>query len=72
MGVQELLAGLSAKMQEMTMKVGSRPYGCVLLVCCLGEGGEVGMYHVDPSGAVVFISSAECKMESEVRETGNH
>lgn len=63
MGVQELLAGLSGKMQEMTMKVGSRPYGCALLVCYLGEG-ECGMYRVDPSGAVVLISSVESEMDS--------
>lgn len=59
MGVQDLLAGLSSKMQEMTMQMGSRPYGCALLVCCLGEVGRNSMYRVDPSGAVVSISSLD-------------
>ena len=58
MGVQDLLAGLSSKMQEMTMKGGSRPYGCALLVCCLDERGRNAMYRVDPSGAVVLMSSS--------------
>eukprot|EP00804_Cyclotella_cryptica_P005206 CCRYP_018893-RA/>CCRYP_018893-RA protein AED:0.03 eAED:0.02 QI:0/0/0/0.5/1/1/2/0/326 len=62
MELHELLAGLSTKMQEMTMKAGSRPYGCALLVCCLGEGGMNAMYRVDPSGAVVLTSSVHCKM----------
>lgn len=58
MGVQDLLSGLSSKMQEMTMKGGSRPYGCALLVCCLDESGRNAMYRVDPSGAVVLMSSS--------------
>jgi hypothetical protein len=57
-GVQDLLAGLSSKMQEMTMKAGSRPYGCSLLICCLGEGGRNAMYRVEPSGTVVLLSSS--------------
>ncbi|KAL7481447.1 hypothetical protein ACHAW6_007129 [Cyclotella cf. meneghiniana] len=65
MELQELLAGLSAKMQEMTMKAGSRPYGCALLVCSLGEGGANAMYRVDPSGAVVLTSSVDRDLSLE-------
>ena len=57
MGVSDLLAGLSSKMQEMTMKSGCRPYGCALLVCSVEENGRNAMYRVDPSGAVVLLSS---------------
>lgn len=59
MGVQDLLAELSSKMQQMTMKAGSRPYGCALLICALGEGERNAMYRVDPSGAVVLLSSMD-------------
>lgn len=65
--VEELLAGLSDKMQEMTMKAGSRPYGCALLVACLGnrnsnanvhddDDDRPTMYRVDPNGAVVLLT----------------
>ncbi|KAL7510322.1 hypothetical protein ACHAXN_008618 [Cyclotella atomus] len=56
----DLLSGLSSKMQEMTVKPGCRPYGCALLVCSLGEDGRSNaMYRVDPSGAVVSLSSVD-------------
>jgi 20S proteasome alpha/beta subunit len=72
MELQELLAGLSAKMQEMTMKAGSRPYGCALLVCSLGEGGVNAMYRVDPSGAVVLTSSVDPELSLDSRvESGD-
>lgn len=35
------------------MKPGSRPFGCCLLVACLGGG----MYRIDPSGAVTELES---------------
>ena len=68
--VEELLAGLADKMQEMTMKAGSRPYGCALLVACLGSSNSSSssddnndddydrptMYRVDPNGAVVLLT----------------
>lgn len=64
--VEEVLAGLADKMQEMTMKAGSRPYGCALLVACLGNRNSVHdddddddrptMYRVDPNGAVVLLT----------------
>jgi hypothetical protein len=65
--VEELLAGLADKMQEMTMKAGSRPYGCALLVACLGSSSSSSsyddddddrptMYRVDPNGAVVLLT----------------
>lgn len=66
MDVQGLLAGLSSKMQEMTMKGGTRPYGCALLICALGEGGgNAMMYRVDPSGAVVLLSSVDYSAEGD-------
>jgi hypothetical protein len=37
MDYMELLRVLSDKMREMTTKAGSRPYGCALLVGCLGN-----------------------------------
>jgi hypothetical protein len=56
-------------MQEMTMKAGSRPYGCALLVACLGSSSSSSsddnndddydrptMYRVDPNGAVVLLT----------------
>ena len=33
----DLLAGISEMVREVTMRAGSRPYGCALLVGCLGE-----------------------------------
>jgi hypothetical protein len=63
--VEESLAGLADKMQEMTMKAGSRPYGCALLVACLGSSSSDDnhndddrptMYRVDPNGAVVLLT----------------
>ncbi|KAL9187845.1 hypothetical protein ACHAXT_006223 [Thalassiosira profunda] len=62
--VEELLEGLAEKVQEMTMRAGSRPYGCALLVGCLGgEDGSDGpaMYRVDPSGAVVLLGSNDSR-----------
>ena len=60
--MEELLEGLSDKVQEMTMRPGSRPFGCALLVGCLGSDDgcrseEPTMYRVDPSGAVVLLNS---------------
>lgn len=69
--VEELLEGLAEKVQEMTMKGGSRPFGCALLVGWLGRsddcdtnyddgygsGGRPAMYRVDPSGAVSLLNS---------------
>ena len=63
--LEELLEALAEKVQEMTMKAGSRPYGCALLVACLGsgkvEGGDQGreptMYRIDPSGSVELLSA---------------
>lgn len=57
-----LLEGLAGKVQEMTMKPGSRPFGCALFVGCLGSDNGIGnkeptMYRVDPSGAVVLLNS---------------
>ena len=64
----DLLMGISEIVREVTMRAGSRPYGCALLVGCLGDddgrenendddagGGGPTMYRVDPSGAVVLL-----------------
>ena len=63
--VQELLEGLAEKVQEMTMKVGSRPFGSALFVGCLGRSdddddghSDPTMYRVDPSGAVTLLNSS--------------
>jgi len=61
---EELLEGLADKVQEMTMRAGSRPYGCALLVGCLGGDDDYGndgpaMYRLDPSGAVVLLNSSD-------------
>lgn len=60
--VEELLEGLADKVQQMTMRAGSRPFGCALLVGCLGSDDGSGnegptMFRVDPSGAVVVLNS---------------
>lgn len=50
--VEELMEGLAEKVQEMTMRAGSRPFGCALLVGCLGSDdsfenvGQIGRAHV--------------------------
>jgi hypothetical protein len=58
--VEELLQGLAEKMQDMTMKVGARPFGCALFIGYLGSfndnSEEPEMYRVDPSGAVVLLN----------------
>ena len=58
--VEVLLQGLAEKMQEMTMKVGARPFGCALFIGYLGSSNdnreEPAMYRVDPSGAVVLLN----------------
>ena len=63
--VEELLEGLAEKVQEMTMKVGSRPFGSALFVGCLGRSdddddgySDPTMYRVDPSGAVTLLNSS--------------
>ena len=61
--VEELLEGLAEKVQQMTMKVGSRPFGSALLVGWLGWPDDDGrsdptMYRVDPSGAVTLLNSS--------------
>ncbi len=64
MHAHEFLRGISEKVREATMGAGSRPYGCALLVGCLGndDGGDDDddrgptMYRVDPSGAVVLLN----------------
>jgi len=63
--LEELLEALAEKVQEMTMKAGARPYGCALLVACLGsgnvDGGDKGreatMYRIDPSGSVELLNA---------------
>lgn len=62
---EELLEALAEKVQEMTMKAGARPYGCALLVACLGsesvdgsdKGREATMYRIDPSGSVELLNA---------------
>ncbi len=62
---EELLGALAEKVQEMTMKAGARPYGCALLVACLGsenvdgsdKGREAAMYRIDPSGSVELLNA---------------
>ena len=41
------------------MKAGSRPYGCALLVACLGANPkeEAAMYRIDPSGSVNLLNA---------------
>jgi len=51
------LEELALLFQEYTMKPGSRPFGCCLLVACLGEGGGGKMVRIDPSGAVTELES---------------
>ena len=63
--LEELLETLAEKVQEMTMKAGARPYGCALLVACLGNGNVDGldkgrganMYRIDPSGSVELLNA---------------
>jgi len=73
--LQVFLEEMALLFQEYTMKAGSRPFGCSVLVASLldndegeGEGeGEsrytdtvregVGMYRIDPSGAVMELES---------------
>ena len=65
--LEELLGTLAEKVQEMTMKAGTRPYGCALLVACLGngnvggdnEGREANMYRIDPSGSVELLNASD-------------
>lgn len=57
---EEILEALAEKVQEMTMKAGSRPYGCALLVACLGatsKGEAAMMYRIDPSGSVNLLNA---------------
>ncbi|KAL7457994.1 hypothetical protein ACHAWC_010562 [Mediolabrus comicus] len=56
---EEILEALAEKVQEMTMKAGSRPYGCALLVACLGATSKdaVAMYRIDPSGSVNLLNA---------------
>ena len=56
---EEILEALAEKVQEMTMKAGSRPYGCALLVACLGATSkdDVAMYRIDPSGSVNLLNA---------------
>ena len=69
--LEELLETLAEKVQEMTMKAGARPYGCALLVACLGsgnvDGGEKGsgatMYRIDPSGSVELLNRLNSENE---------
>ena len=75
--VEELLEGLAEKVQEMTMKAGSRPFGCALLIGSLGnsEDGNAfesrpAMYRVDPSGAVVLLSSFDDNNSNPSRKEG--
>ena len=59
------------------MRAGARPFGCALLVGCLGEGerdydakeGCMGptMYRVDPSGAVESLTSFNEKSTLDLR-----
>ena len=68
--LEELLEGIAENIQERTMKGGSRPYGCALLIGCLGSGdndGQPMMYRVDPSGAVVLLNPVS--YEETSRET---
>ena len=56
---EEILEALAEKVQEMTMKAGSRPYGCALLVACLEANpkGDAAMYRIDPSGSVSLLNA---------------
>ena len=76
--LEELLETLAEKVQEMTMKAGARPYGCALLVACLGsenvdgdeKGREATMYRIDPSGSVELLSANDrLNMENERRSS---
>jgi len=71
--LEELLEALAEKVQEMTMKAGCRPYGCALLVACLGsgnvdgsdKGGEATMYRIDPSGSVELLNANNNNVNTE-------
>lgn len=85
--LEELLEALAEKVQEMTMKAGSRPYGCALLVACLGSGNDNGngddrgkeatMYRIDPSGSVELLNgnsddvNVEKRRKSSIAFLGN-
>ena len=79
--VEELLEGLAEKVQEMTMKGGSRPFGCALFVGCLGSDDgncEPTMFRLDPSGAVVLLNSCDdnddlstCNLSTNDKDKGN-
>ena len=71
---EELLEGIAEKVQEMTMRGGARPFGCALLVGCLGrDSGSKGptMYRVDPSGAVELLASFNNDETSETATSEN-
>ena len=61
--VESLLEGMSLLFQEYTMKAGSRPFGCSLLVAHVSSPEEDGssdpprLYRIDPSGAVQTMSN---------------
>lgn len=75
--LEELLEALAEKVQEMTMKAGCRPYGCALLVACLGSenvdevennGGGPTIYRIDPSGSVELLNAkSDVNTENERR-----
>lgn len=61
--VESLLEGMSLLFQEYTMKAGSRPFGCSLLVAHVPSPDEDAsnaaprLYRIDPSGAVQTMSN---------------
>jgi 20S proteasome alpha/beta subunit len=58
--IESFLEEVSLLFQEYTMKPGSRPFGCTLLVAYVPSGENEGtprLYRIDPSGSVESMGS---------------
>mmetsp|Transcript_52924 Transcript_52924/g.158432 ORF Transcript_52924/g.158432 Transcript_52924/m.158432 type:complete len:281 (-) Transcript_52924:639-1481(-) len=63
MPIETFLEEVSLLFQRYTMKPGSRPFGCSLLVAYCGsheEGDDAALYRIDPSGSVETLGDVGC------------
>ncbi|KAL3815631.1 hypothetical protein ACHAXA_000402 [Cyclostephanos tholiformis] len=65
--------GIAERMQEMTMKSGSRPYGCALLggIDANVSMTEPPLYRVDPSGAMVLLNPSDGSRDHHATANAN-